>query len=57
MHLFRAVSVNFVLTIKVRGMLMRKIHPGFIAIAILLGPATLIFAHEKITRTPAAGGL
>ena len=34
-------------------MLMRKIHPGFIAIAILLGPATLILAHEKITRTPA----
>ena len=32
---------------------MRKIHPGFIAIAILLGPATLILAHERITRTPA----
>ncbi len=32
---------------------MRKIHPGFIAIAMLLGPATLILAHEKITRTPA----
>jgi len=25
-------------------MLMRKIHPDFIAIAILLGPATLILA-------------
>src|SRR5215207_7068637 len=32
---------------------MRKIHPGFIAIVILLGPATLILAHEKITRAPA----
>ena len=32
---------------------MRKIHPGFIAVAILLGLATLILAHEKITRTPA----
>ena len=32
---------------------MRKIHPSFIAIAMLLGPATLILAHEKITRTPA----
>jgi hypothetical protein len=52
-HLFRAVSVNVVLTIKVRAKLMRIIHPGFIAIAILLGPATLILAHEKITRTPA----
>ena len=32
---------------------MRKIHPGFIAIAIFLGPATLILAHERITRSPA----
>jgi len=32
---------------------MRTIHSGFIAIAILLGPATLILAHEKVTRTPA----
>jgi hypothetical protein len=28
---------------------MRKIHPGFTALAILLGPASLIIAHEKIT--------
>ena len=34
---------------------MRKIHTGFIAIAILLGPATLILAHERLTRTPAKG--
>jgi hypothetical protein len=26
---------------------MRKIHPGFKALAILLGPATLILAHQK----------
>ena len=32
---------------------MRKIHPGFIALAALLGPATLILAHEKITQSPA----
>jgi hypothetical protein len=32
---------------------MRKIHPGFIALAVLLGPATLILAHETITRSPA----
>jgi hypothetical protein len=32
---------------------MRKIHHGFIAIVILAGPATVILAHEKITRTPA----
>ncbi|WP_414476247.1 hypothetical protein [Microvirga sp. M2] len=32
---------------------MRKIHNGFIALAILLGPATLILAHERLTRTPA----
>ncbi len=32
---------------------MRKIHPGFIALAVLLGPATLIVAHEKSTRSPA----
>jgi hypothetical protein len=32
---------------------MRKIHHGFIAITILLGPPSLILAHEKITRTPA----
>jgi hypothetical protein len=29
---------------------MRKIHPGFIALAVLLGPATLILAHQKITE-------
>jgi hypothetical protein len=27
---------------------MRKIHPGFTALAILLGPASLIIAHQKI---------
>jgi hypothetical protein len=32
---------------------MRKIHHGFIAIGILMGPASLIFAHEKLTRTAA----
>ncbi len=32
---------------------MRKIHPGFIALAVLLGPATLIVTHETITRSPA----
>jgi hypothetical protein len=37
----------------VRGTPMRKIHHGFIAIVILAGPAGLILAHEKITRTPA----
>jgi hypothetical protein len=29
---------------------MRKIHPGFIAIAILTGPAALITAHQKISE-------
>ena len=29
---------------------MRKIHPGFIALAILLGPASLIIGHQKITQ-------
>lgn len=28
---------------------MRKIHPGFTAIAILLGPASGIIAHQKAT--------
>ena len=32
---------------------MRKIHHGFIAIVILAGPASIILAHEKLTRTPA----
>lgn len=32
---------------------MRKIHPGFIALAVLLGPTSLIVAHETITRSPA----
>jgi hypothetical protein len=32
---------------------MRKIHHGFIAVVILAGPASLILAHEKLTRTPA----
>jgi len=31
---------------------MRKIHHGWIAIIILAGPASLILAHEKLTRTP-----
>jgi len=30
---------------------MRKIRQGFIAIAILGGPASLILAHQKITET------
>jgi hypothetical protein len=30
---------------------MRKIHHGFIAIAILGGPASIILAHQKITET------
>jgi hypothetical protein len=29
---------------------MRKIHHGFIAIAILGGPASIILAHQKITE-------
>ncbi len=28
---------------------MAKMHPGFTAIAILLGPAALIIGHQKIT--------
>jgi hypothetical protein len=28
---------------------MRKIHPGFTAIAILMGPASLIIGHQKIS--------
>ena len=32
---------------------MRKIHHGVIAIVVLAGPASLILAHEKLTRTPA----
>lgn len=32
---------------------MQKIHHGFIAITILVGPASLILAHEKLTQTPA----
>lgn len=32
---------------------MRKIHNGFIALAILIGPASLILVHGKLTRTPA----
>jgi hypothetical protein len=50
---FREVLVNFVLTIRIRDTPMRKIHPGFLALAVLLGPATLILAHETITRSPA----
>ena len=29
---------------------MWTIHPGFKALAILLGPASLIIAHQKITE-------
>ena len=29
---------------------MRKIHTGFTALAILLGPASVIIAHQKITE-------
>jgi hypothetical protein len=47
---FQEASVNFALTIKVRGMPMRKIHHGFIAIAILGGPTSIILAHQKITE-------
>lgn len=32
---------------------MRKIWHSFIAIVVLVGPATFILAHEKLTRTPA----
>jgi hypothetical protein len=28
---------------------MRKIHPGFIALAVLLGPATLIRGHQVVS--------
>lgn len=28
---------------------MRQIHPGFMALAILLGPASVIIAYQKIT--------
>jgi hypothetical protein len=34
---------------------MRKIHPGFKALAILLGPACLIIAHQKITEYAGQG--
>jgi hypothetical protein len=30
---------------------MRKLRHGFIAIAILGGPASLILAHQKLTET------
>lgn len=29
---------------------MRKIHPGFTALAILLGPASAIIGHQKVTE-------
>ena len=29
---------------------MRKIHPGFTALAILLGPASVIIGHQKISE-------
>jgi hypothetical protein len=45
----RSGSINLALTIAVRGQPMRKIHPGFTAIAILLGPAALISGHHKLT--------
>ena len=34
---------------------MRKIHHGFIAIAILGGPASVILAHQKFTETLTQG--
>jgi hypothetical protein len=48
---FQGPSVNFALTINVRGTPMQKIHHGLIAIAILGGPASLILAHQKLTET------
>lgn len=30
---------------------MRKIHHGFIALAILGGPASILLAHQKLTET------
>ena len=52
---FQEASVNFALTIKVRGMPMRKIHHGFVAIAILGGPASMILAHQTLTETLTQG--
>ena len=34
---------------------MRKIHHGFIAIAILGGPASIILAHQTLTETLTQG--
>jgi hypothetical protein len=48
---FQEASVNFALTIRVRGTPMRQISHGFIAIAILGGPASIILAHQKLTHT------
>ena len=48
---FQEASVNFALTTKVRGTPIRKISHGFIAIAILTGPASIILAHQKLTET------
>jgi hypothetical protein len=48
---FQEASVNFALPTKVRGTPMRKISHGFIAIAILGGPASIILAHQKLTET------
>jgi hypothetical protein len=48
---FQEASVNFALSIKARGMPMRKIHHGFITIAILGGPASIILAHQTLTGT------
>ena len=37
---------------------MRKIHHGFIALAILGGPAFLILAHQKLTEeVPSSGDI
>ncbi|MBM1173749.1 hypothetical protein [Microvirga arabica] len=42
-------SINLALTITASGKPMRNIHHGFIALAILLGPASVIITHQKIT--------
>jgi hypothetical protein len=48
---FQGASVNYALIIKVRGKPMRKIRHGFIALAILGGPASLILTHQNLTET------
>jgi hypothetical protein len=48
---FQEASVNFALTVKVRGTPMRTTRHAFIALAILGGPAFIILAHQKLTQT------